>query len=82
MYVCGSHPGNDASQWTRDLCSKGVSLILSYLLFFSFLFYYFSCCSTFSGFWSKPTVDQPTVNQHTVDNGGGSVAVAVSVSDR
>ena len=26
-----SHPGNDASQWTRDLWSKGDSLILAYL---------------------------------------------------
>ena len=31
LYVCMSHPGNDASQWTRDLWSKGVSLILAYL---------------------------------------------------
>ena len=33
-------------------------------------------------FWSQPTVDRPTVNQPTVDNGGGSVAVTVGVSDR
>ena len=30
---CVSHPGNDASQWSRDLWSKGVSLILAYLHF-------------------------------------------------
>ena len=35
-----------------------------------------------SCFWSQPTVDQSTVNQPTVDNRGGSVAVAVGVSDR
>ena len=31
MCVCMSHPGNDASQWTRGLWSKDVSLIVIYL---------------------------------------------------
>ena len=37
---------------------------------------------TFLCFCSQPTVDQPTGKQSTVDNGEGSVAVAVGVSDR
>ena len=36
----------------------------------------------FSGFRAQLTVEKPTVNQLTVDNGGGSVAVAVGISDR
>ena len=35
----------------------------------------------FLGFWILPTVDQPTVNQPAVGNGGGSVAVAVGISE-
>ena len=31
LCVCPSHPGNHASQWIKDLWSKVVSLILTYL---------------------------------------------------
>ena len=40
MYVCLSHLGNDACQWTRDLWSKGIMLLLGFRNtdFFSELF--------------------------------------------
>ena len=37
--------------------------------------------SSFYGFCSQPTVDQPPGKQSTVDNGEWSVDVAVGVSD-
>ena len=78
MYVT---PGNDASQWTRDLWLKGVLLIVAYLFSFSFLDD-FVHVFTFLGFCSQPTVDQPTGKQSIMDNGEVSLAVAVGFSDR
>ena len=50
-------PGNHASRWTRDLWSKGVSLILAYL-FLSFCvlddFFCFSKKSVFLGILGLP----------------------------
>ena len=54
--------------------SNDVSLILAYVHFFLFFFW--------GGVLEPASVDQPNVNQPTVDNGGGSLALAVGVSDR
>ena len=52
LFCLTKHGGNHASRWIRDLWSKGVSLILAYLLmFFSFCFLDdFFCFSKKSGF--------------------------------
>ena len=78
MYV---KPGNDASQWTGDLWSKAVLLLWAYLWFFFGFDNYF--LFNFFGFFA-PAYCGPvysSVNEPTVDNGGGSVTVAVGVSD-
>ena len=59
---------------------KGISLILAWKKYnYFFLFFPFNDFlgfSTFSGFWSQPTVDIGGVSR------GGSVAAAVGLSDR
>ena len=58
------------------------NIVIPSLFYFHFLVLIIFLVFKFLGVLSQPTVDQPTVNQPTEYTGGGSVTVAVGVSDR
>ena len=82
MCVCVCHRGKPASRWTGDFWSKSVSLLFGIPLNVLDLFVVsmiFSFLTYFLGFWFFATSLLCIIGELA---GGGSVAVAVGVSDR